>query len=169
MRRPLVAIIVVGQGIRPLAMPDPKACDFRGYAGSVAVDASGTVAAASSPRGSVVGFWSIPDGICLGGLALADACGLAAGGKSARVLGKFGPGSCGRDFGAGRSRTVVGAALAHRCPIRQSLSCTSGIASADARGRPKGQRRSIPVRFTRRPGGTARPERVHFASEYWSQ
>lgn len=79
MRRPLVAIIAVGQGIRPLTMPDPKACDFRGYAGSVAVDASGSVAAVSSPRGSVVGFWSIPDGSWLGGLALADACGLAAG------------------------------------------------------------------------------------------
>lgn len=77
--RPLVAVIKIGGEMEPLPMPDPKACDFRGYVGSVAVDASGEFAAATSPRGSVIGLWSLPRRVWVGGLGIPDVCGLAAG------------------------------------------------------------------------------------------
>ncbi len=75
--RPLLAML--GQELRPLAWPDPRVCDFRGYVGSVAIDRSGGFIAAASPRGGVLGLWSAADGRWLGGLAIPDVCGIAAG------------------------------------------------------------------------------------------
>lgn len=77
--RPLIGLLEPGRGVELLAMPDPVEIDFRGYVGSVAVDAGGAFLAATSPRGGVVGLWSMADGRWLGGLHLPDVCGLAPG------------------------------------------------------------------------------------------
>lgn len=74
--RPLVGLLRLGKGIEMLEWPDPRICDFRSYVGSVAI--SGDIAAAASPRGSVLGFWSISSGRWLGPLAIADVCGVTA-------------------------------------------------------------------------------------------
>ena len=78
-RRPLVGVLEVGGEVTLLPLPDPQACDFRGYVGSIAYDRSGQYIAATSPRGSVVGLWSGADGRWLGGLRINDVCGLAQG------------------------------------------------------------------------------------------
>jgi len=75
--RPLLAML--RRELEPLAWPDPRVCDFRGYIGSVAIDGSGAFIAAASPRGGVLGLWSTADGRWLGGLAVPDVCGVTAG------------------------------------------------------------------------------------------
>jgi uncharacterized protein len=75
--RPLLAAL--RNELEPFGWPDPRDCDFRGYIGSVAIDRSGAYVAAASPRGSVLGLWSAASGKWLGGLPIADVCGLAAG------------------------------------------------------------------------------------------
>jgi uncharacterized protein len=77
--RPLLAS--VGKALEPFEWPDPRDCDFRGYIGSVAIDTSGAYVAAASPRGGVLGLWSASSGKWLGGLPIADVCGVAAGDK----------------------------------------------------------------------------------------
>lgn len=74
--RPLVGLLRPGKEIEMLEWPDPRDCDFRSYVGSVAI--SGDVIAAASPRGSVLGFWSVGSGKWLGALAIADVCGVTA-------------------------------------------------------------------------------------------
>jgi hypothetical protein len=74
--RPLLA--AVAKELEPFEWPDPRDCDFRGYIGSVAIDRSGAFVAAASPRGSVLGLWSAASGKWLGGLPIADVCGVAA-------------------------------------------------------------------------------------------
>jgi hypothetical protein len=76
--RPLLA--AVAKELEPFEWPDPRDCDFRSYIGSVAIDASGSYAAAASPRGGMLGLWSV-SGKWLGGLPIADVCGVAAGDK----------------------------------------------------------------------------------------
>jgi hypothetical protein len=74
--RPLVGLLRAGKEIEMLEWPDPRDCDFRSYVGSAAI--SGDVVAAASPRGSVLGFWSVSGGRWLGALAIADVCGVTA-------------------------------------------------------------------------------------------
>lgn len=62
------------------------------YVGSVAVDASGTVVATSSPHGGVVAFWDAATGRSLGMRALADGCGIAGLGR-ARIIATSGRGA----------------------------------------------------------------------------
>jgi hypothetical protein len=78
-RRPLVGLLTPGCKIELLPMPDPRQFDLRGYVGSIAFDRSGEFIAAASPRGSLVGLWSASRRAWLGGLAIADVCGIAAG------------------------------------------------------------------------------------------
>lgn len=75
--RPLVGLLRLDQDMQLLPAPDPRECDFRSYVGSVAIN--GDFIAAASPRGSVLGFWSIRDERWLGALAIADVCGVTAG------------------------------------------------------------------------------------------
>ncbi|HSZ75531.1 MAG TPA: DUF1513 domain-containing protein [Rhizomicrobium sp.] len=77
--RPLTAVLKLGGDIELLPLPAADECDFRGYVGSIAFDISGEFIAATSPRGGVVGVWSMSTRKWLGGMALPDACGLAAG------------------------------------------------------------------------------------------
>lgn len=75
--RALIGLLEPGKGIAMLPLPDPKEFDFRGYMGSVAIN--GGFVAAASPRGGLLGFWSIAGKRWHGALAVADVCGLAAG------------------------------------------------------------------------------------------
>ncbi len=76
--RPLMSLLRLGKGLELLPQPDPRDFDFRGYIGSIAVDRSGEFVAAASPRGGLVGFWSMTSGRWCGGLAIADVCGVTA-------------------------------------------------------------------------------------------
>jgi hypothetical protein len=75
--RPLVGVLRLGSGISLFAMPDVREVDFRGYIGSVAFDRSGAFIAAASPRGSVMGVWTVHGKWC-GALPITDGCGIAA-------------------------------------------------------------------------------------------
>ena len=80
--RPILGVLRPGGQIELAALPDTSEFDFRGYVGSVAVDASGAFVAATSPRGNLVGLWSLGDLSWLGGLHAPDVCGLASGRSS---------------------------------------------------------------------------------------
>lgn len=75
--RPLMGCLRVGGGIELLPLPAEDEGRLRAYIGSVAVDSSGRYVAATSPKGGVVGLWSLMDGNWLGGFVAADVCGLA--------------------------------------------------------------------------------------------
>jgi len=74
--RPVVGILQLGRGLALLSLPADSPNAFRGYIGSVAVDAGGRYVAATSPRGGFIGLWSLATGRWLGGMWLQDACGL---------------------------------------------------------------------------------------------
>ena len=67
-------------------MPDSALARLADYVGSVALDASGRFVAASSPRGGSVAFFERASGRFLGLEAMADVCGLAAGGADGVFL-----------------------------------------------------------------------------------
>jgi hypothetical protein len=75
--RPLMGCLRLGGGIELLPLPAEDEGQLRAYIGSVAVDSSGRYVAATSPKGGVVGLWSLMGGNWLGGFAAADVCGLA--------------------------------------------------------------------------------------------
>jgi uncharacterized protein len=75
--RPLMGCLHVGGGIELFPLPADDEGRLRAYIGSVAVDSSGRYVAATSPKGGVVGLWSLMDGNWLGGFVAADVCGLA--------------------------------------------------------------------------------------------
>lgn len=75
--RPVIGILRVGKDIELLPLPNDEPNAFRGYIGSVAIDAGGHYIAATSPRGGMIGLWSLGDGRWIGSLRLPDACGLA--------------------------------------------------------------------------------------------
>jgi hypothetical protein len=75
--RPVIGIMRLGKEIELLPLPTDEPDLFRGYIGSVAIDAGGRYIAATSPRGGAIGLWSLGDGRWIGRLRLPDACGLA--------------------------------------------------------------------------------------------
>ena len=77
-QRPLLGVLHVGRGLELLPLPEEEGA-LRSYIGSVAIDASGRFAAATSPKGGMVGLWRLADGRALPGFRLADVCGLAPG------------------------------------------------------------------------------------------
>jgi uncharacterized protein len=58
-------------------MPDPALSRLSDYVGSVALDASGRIAAATSPRGGAAAFFERASGRFLGLASLPDVCGVA--------------------------------------------------------------------------------------------
>lgn len=76
--RPLMGVLRIGHGPELLPLPAEEGA-LRSYIGSVAVDASGRFAAATSPKGGRIGLWRLSDGTALEGFRLTDVCGLAAG------------------------------------------------------------------------------------------
>ena len=76
--RPLMAILRPGDGLQLLPLPSDEEGSLRSYIGSVVIDRSGQFIAATSPKGGMVGLWSLHKRQWHGGFALADVCGLAA-------------------------------------------------------------------------------------------
>jgi len=76
---PLIALHRRGEPLRLLTPPAPVLEQMRNYCGSVCADASGNWFAVSSPRGSLVTFWSADGGEHLGQAQVEDGCGIAAG------------------------------------------------------------------------------------------
>ncbi len=76
--RPVMGLLRLGRGIDLLPLPTENEGGLRSYIGSVAIDTSGRFVAATSPKGGMVGLWSLSDGRWLGSFTLADVCGLTA-------------------------------------------------------------------------------------------
>jgi uncharacterized protein len=67
------------RGTQPViaAAPGPMQSALKNYVGSVAADSSGTIVAASAPKGNLVTYWDVATRNYLGSCALNDGCGLA--------------------------------------------------------------------------------------------
>jgi hypothetical protein len=82
------------------------------YVGSVAIDASGRLLAASAPRDGRIGLWRLPAGEVLGDVSLADACGLAASHAPGEFLVTSGGGEIARlTLSSGEPRLAVLASI----------------------------------------------------------
>jgi len=77
--RPLMADLRPSRALELLPLPSDDQGSLRSYIGSVNIDRSGQFIAATSPKGGMVGLWSLRDGHWAGSFALADVCGLTAG------------------------------------------------------------------------------------------
>ena len=75
--RPLVGVWRPGSAPVLLDPPAEGWGLFNGYIGSMALDRSGRIAAATSPRGGAVGFWDMDSRRPLGSLPAEDVCGIA--------------------------------------------------------------------------------------------
>jgi hypothetical protein len=80
--RPLVGLLDPAGKIRFLDIPRETAMMLRGYIGSVAVDSTGWVACATSPKGNAAMFWDLRRESWLGQVAVPDGCGVSASGAS---------------------------------------------------------------------------------------
>jgi hypothetical protein len=77
---PLVASHRRGaDGLTFLATDERRRAGLRQYCGSAALDSSGTILGATSPRGGLAVFWRVADGRPVGEMAAGDVCGIAAG------------------------------------------------------------------------------------------
>ncbi|MEZ5774802.1 MAG: DUF1513 domain-containing protein [Hyphomicrobiaceae bacterium] len=103
---PLVGITRVGAAPRMLDCPAMVTRRMRGYVGSVAVDSSGTLASASSPKGGLVAHWDIASGRFLGTSELADVCGLTGTGRAREILLTSGAGVTRRTMPDGDAATI---------------------------------------------------------------
>ncbi|AVM74277.1 DUF1513 domain-containing protein [Magnetospirillum gryphiswaldense] len=83
---PIIALHRFGQPIRLLDLPAPLPATVRNYCGSVAMSADGRYFAASCPQASLVTLWETTSARFLGTVAVADGCGVAAGGDGDSVL-----------------------------------------------------------------------------------
>lgn len=83
---PLVATWRPGAAPRPLPAPTGGWPAFAGYVGGLALDRSGRITAATSPRGGLAAFWDLAAGTLLGTFAAADICGIAATGSDRQFL-----------------------------------------------------------------------------------
>ncbi len=92
-RPPLVGRHRRGHAIEMFDGPPDVLRRMRNYVGSIAVDASGTIVATSSPRGGVVVYWDTATGRCLGATDVEDGCGVAAAARDGSFLVSSGDGS----------------------------------------------------------------------------
>lgn len=76
--QPLVALHRRHQALQPLYAPAAINQQMTQYCGSVRIDSGGTIAAVSAPRGNLITFWDIDQGVYLSSLEVRDGCGLAA-------------------------------------------------------------------------------------------
>jgi hypothetical protein len=77
---------------RFLSMPEDDLAAFENYVGSVALDGSGKIAAATSPLGNIIAFWEWESGLYLGRRRMADVCGIAQDGTDGVFLATSGNG-----------------------------------------------------------------------------
>jgi uncharacterized protein len=94
--RPVMGLLRVGRGIDLLPLPGGDDGALRSYIGSVAIDSAGRFVAATSPKGGIVGLWSLVDGRWIGSFSLADVCGLAADASPGRFWATSGHGDVAR-------------------------------------------------------------------------
>ncbi|GHA12311.1 hypothetical protein GCM10007989_03450 [Devosia pacifica] len=76
-RPPLIGRHRRGRDIELFFAPPDVLRQMDNYVGSIAVDRSGTVVAAASPRGGMIAYWDATTGRYLGMQQLADGCGIA--------------------------------------------------------------------------------------------
>jgi hypothetical protein len=74
---PLLGFHRRGEQPALVAAPGGVHRDMKNYIGSVAADASGTIIAASAPKGGLITFWDAENRRYLGEKRLADGCGIA--------------------------------------------------------------------------------------------
>lgn len=74
----LVGAMTLTGKTRFLAMPEDDLEAFKNYVGSVALDVSGRIVAATSPIGNTIAFWDLESGRFLGRRRMSDVCGIAA-------------------------------------------------------------------------------------------
>jgi len=84
--QPLIGLHDRGGQIRLAHGPQDVLVGLKNYIGSVGVDRSGEIVAASSPRGNIITFWAASDGRYLGKRDLKDGCGIAPTHKQGRFL-----------------------------------------------------------------------------------
>lgn len=110
-----------GSDLILLRAPTLVQARMRGYVGSVAVSADGSTLAATSPRGSLVAFWSTRLGQYLGAVSLEDVCGVAPLGVAGGFVLSSGPGKlcrAGRAGINGDCRTFDWSWDNHLSPVR---------------------------------------------------
>ncbi|WP_162559323.1 DUF1513 domain-containing protein [Microvirga sp. 17 mud 1-3] len=73
----LVGTLTPDGRTRFLEMPEDALDSMRNYVGSVALDASGRIAVATSPIGNMMAFWDLESGRFLGRRRMSDVCGVA--------------------------------------------------------------------------------------------
>src|SRR5262249_8070715 len=112
---PLVGIMSPDGSVRLLDMPDELQSRTQHYIGSVTADASGRWLAASAPRGGVVVVWEASTGAFVGGIDIADGCGLSRTSCDGQLLLTSGAGVVERAICEARLRTqtMESAALAN--------------------------------------------------------
>lgn len=71
---------------RFLEMPDEDLASLNNYVGSVELDRSGEIIAATSPRGGMAAFWDRSSGKYLGRRAMPDVCGVAPAGSQTHAF-----------------------------------------------------------------------------------
>jgi len=76
-RPPLVGTHKLGQAISLLNAPPLIQSSMKNYCGSVEIDHSGKIAAISSPKGSIITFWSIKESRYLDNITVDDGCGIS--------------------------------------------------------------------------------------------
>jgi len=91
--RPLVGVVRLDGSMELLEMPRAELMKLRGYCGSIAIDRTGTVAAATSPHGGYAALWNVPERRYLGGVELRDGCGIAAAEQPGQFLFTSGSGT----------------------------------------------------------------------------
>lgn len=83
---PLVGTVSADGTVRLLDMPETDLGRLANYVGSVALDSSEEIIAATCPRGGRAAFWERRSGRYLGSRAHADVCGVVPAGARARVF-----------------------------------------------------------------------------------
>lgn len=74
---PLVGLLTQQGKAVFLEMPEDDLASMENYIGSVSLDQSGSIIAATSPRGNVIGFWDRASRRYLGRRRMSDICGVA--------------------------------------------------------------------------------------------
>lgn len=83
---PVVALQRGGGGMSLLDLPPELATGMRNYCGSVAMDVTGAVFAASCPRGNRVTLWDTASARLAAVVEVADGCGVAAGPEAGSLV-----------------------------------------------------------------------------------
>jgi hypothetical protein len=83
---PLLGFHRRGEAPVLVAAPGSVHRDLKNYIGSVAADASGTIVAASAPKGGLITFWDAASRRYLGEKRLVDGCGVAGEAQDGRFL-----------------------------------------------------------------------------------